>query len=156
MMADLFPDNWEKMKTLHAKGLQSTSNEIMQAEPDLFALVYFYQRENTSKLVPASESTLNPEISIAIMGKDMDFKLSGEAANFDWHAGLKSLHLPILILNGRADMVVTPRQAEQLRDAAPGAKLTIFEHSGHFSFAEETDATMKSIGEFLGSSSSKD
>jgi len=53
-------------------------------------------------------------------------------------------------------MVVTPRQAEQLRDAAPGAKLTIFEHSGHFSFAEETDATMKSISEFLGSSSSKD
>ncbi len=155
LMADLFPDNWRKMEELHAQGLTSTSREFMQAEPDLFALAYFYQRENASKLVPPSDSTLNPEISIALMGKDMDFKLSGEAANFDWHVGLKSTRLPILILNGRADMVVTPRQAEQLRDAAPGARLLVFEHSGHFSFAEETDATMKAIREFLNSSASR-
>lgn len=155
LMADLYPDNWKKMEALHAKGLKSSSPEIMQVEPDLFALVFFYQRRNTSKLVPASESTLNPEISVAIMGKDMDFKLSGEAADFDWHAGLKALQLPILIVNGRADLVVTPRQAEEVAAAAPRSRLVIFEHSGHFSFAEETAATMKVIRDFLGSSVSK-
>jgi proline iminopeptidase len=155
LMADLFPDNWKKMEELHAKGLKSTSSELSQAEPDIFAIAFFYQRENTSKLVPAGENTMNPEISIAIMGKDMDFKLGGEAANFDWHAGLRSLRVPILIVNGRADLVVTPRQAEELASAAPGAKLVIFEHSGHMSFAEETAGTMKTIGDFLSAAMSK-
>jgi pimeloyl-ACP methyl ester carboxylesterase len=79
----------------------------------------------------------------------MDFKLSGEGATFDWRLGLKSLKLPILILNGRADLCVPVRQAQELAKAAPKAKLVIFEHSGHFSFAEETDETMKVVGEFL-------
>ena len=155
MTAELYPENWRKIEQLRAKGVKSTAPEMMQVSPDLFALLFFYQRDNAGTLVPPSDSTLNSDISISIMGKDMDFELSGEAANFDWHAGLKSLRLPILILNGRADLVVTPRQAEQLAKAAPGAKLVIFERSGHFSFAEETAGTMKTIGEFLIAPTSK-
>ena len=153
--AELYPENWKKIEQLRARGVKSTAPEMMQVSPDLFALLFFYQRESTSKLVPAGDSTLNSEISISIMGKDMDFQLSGEAATFDWHAGLGSLKLPILIMNGRADLVVTPRQAEALAEAAPGAKLMIFEHSGHFSFAEEPVATMKAIREFLSTSGSR-
>jgi pimeloyl-ACP methyl ester carboxylesterase len=80
---------------------------------------------------------------------NMDLKPTGEGADFDWRAGLRSLKLPILILNGRADLAVTPRQAQQLVDAAPHAKLVVFEKSGHFSFSEETAEVMKVIAKFL-------
>lgn len=91
----------------------------------------------------------NPEIAVAIMGSDMDFKLSGEAASFDWRSGLHSLKAPILVLNGRADLVITPRQAEEMAAAALGSKLAILDHSGHFCFSEQTAETMKMIREFL-------
>jgi pimeloyl-ACP methyl ester carboxylesterase len=41
-------------------------------------------------------------------------------------------HLPLLVVWGRRDAVVPVRHGEQLAQARPGARLEVFEQSGHF------------------------
>jgi proline iminopeptidase len=79
----------------------------------------------------------------------MDFNLSGDAAHFDCRNGLGLVKIPNLILNGRADLVITPRQAEEIHDVAPTSRLVILDRSGHFGFSEQTDETLRIVREFL-------
>lgn len=144
---DLFPENWKRIEVLRSRGLVSSSPEMAKASPPILEYVTLYERKSADQPPPAD--AFNPDLSLAIMGNDMDFKLAGEAANFDWRPGLRRLNAPVLVLNGRADLLITPRQAEEISSAAPESKLRIFEHSGHFCFSEETDETMREIHAFL-------
>jgi pimeloyl-ACP methyl ester carboxylesterase len=47
---------------------------------------------------------------------------------------------PVLVLAGRYDRVFSPRFSLQFKKYAPRAQFVMFEHSGHFTFMEESDA----------------
>jgi proline iminopeptidase len=148
LIRELFPDNWNEIQALRAKGFKSSSAEMGKVAPPILRYLTRYHREDENPPSPNSQA-FNPEISLAIMGADMDFELSGDAAHFDWRKGLGQVEDPILILNGRADLLITPRQAEEIRDAAPRSRLVILERSGHFGFSAQTDISMKTIRDFL-------
>jgi pimeloyl-ACP methyl ester carboxylesterase len=69
---------------------------------------------------------------------------------FKSHRRLKSVQVPTLILHGKQDLLVPPQNAEILADSIPGAKLKLFENSGHGLFTEQTEAVMNVIIEFIG------
>jgi proline iminopeptidase len=149
---EIFPESWSKLEELRKHGTKPDSPEMMAAQPDAtktFALFYFYNRDNAKKVV---DTNVNMDVATAIMGLDMDTKIPDEVAKLDFRGKLKSLTIPILILAGRGDGVVTPRIAAELAHALPQAKFVIFENSGHFAFLEETDSYMQVLSDFLSSS----
>jgi pimeloyl-ACP methyl ester carboxylesterase len=56
---------------------------------------------------------------------------------FDYRARLNEITAPVLILQGKYDLVTTMNQAEELKRGFPYARLAVLNHSGHFPFIEE-------------------
>ena len=56
-----------------------------------------------------------------------------------WNAGrrLKKINIPTLIVQGKKDILVQPQNAEILAKFIPGAKLALFDNSGHEIFSHE-------------------
>jgi proline iminopeptidase len=67
----------------------------------------------------------------------------------DVRADLGKIAAPTLVLVGRDDFVCAPRFAEEIAAGIPGAKLHVFERSGHFAHLEEPEAFALAIAEFL-------
>jgi proline iminopeptidase len=63
---------------------------------------------------------------------------------------LGEIGVPTLLLSGRHDWITPPKQGgERLRDGIPGAKIEIFEKSGHFPFIEENERFLATVRAFL-------
>ncbi len=60
------------------------------------------------------------------------------AADMREHLG--ALRVPTAVLHGRHDALLPPTHGEALAKAIPGARLVVFEESGHAPFLEEPDA----------------
>jgi proline iminopeptidase len=58
---------------------------------------------------------------------------------------------PVLVLAGRHDRTCSMPAAEAIAAGIPGARLVVFEHSGHMSFAEEPEAYRAAVREFVAS-----
>lgn len=69
---------------------------------------------------------------------------------FKSHRRLKNIQVPTLILHGKQDLLVPPQNAEILADLIPGAKLKLFENSGHGLVTEQAEAVMNAIIDFMG------
>jgi len=68
----------------------------------------------------------------------------------DERESLKAIKVSTLILQGRADYIVSYQLAEQLHMAIPNSKLVPFEKSGHALFVEERDKFNQQLIEFAG------
>lgn len=63
---------------------------------------------------------------------------------------LGEIGVPTLLISGRHDWRTPPKQGgERLRDGIAGAKLEIFEKSGHFPFIEENERFLATVRAFL-------
>jgi pimeloyl-ACP methyl ester carboxylesterase len=58
---------------------------------------------------------------------------------------------PVLVLAGRHDRTCSIPAAEAIAAGAPDARLVVFEHSGHMTFAEEPEAYRAAVREFIAS-----
>jgi len=67
---------------------------------------------------------------------------------FDTFERLHQIKTPTLILHGRKDVLIHPRNATILTEAIPNAKLVFFEKSAH-ALAEEMNEVVRAITEFL-------
>jgi len=56
---------------------------------------------------------------------------------------------PVLVLAGRHDRTCVVEAAEAIAAGIPGARLAVFEASGHFTFAEENQAYLSAVRRFL-------
>ena len=56
---------------------------------------------------------------------------------------------PVLVLAGRHDRTCSVEAASAIADGVPGARLVVFEHSAHMAFAEEPDAYVAAVRDFL-------
>ena len=66
----------------------------------------------------------------------------------DERESLKTIKVSTLILQGRADSLVSYQLAEQIQKAIPNSKLVPFEKSGHALFVEERDKFNEQLIEF--------
>lgn len=70
--------------------------------------------------------------------------------SFDALPQLGRVEVPALVLAGRHDWVMAPEEtAEPLAEAIPGARLVVFEESGHYPFIEEAEAFRGTLGDWL-------
>ena len=56
---------------------------------------------------------------------------------------------PVLVLAGRHDRTCSAEAAEVIARGIPDAELVVFEHSGHMTFVEESDAYVAAVRRFL-------
>lgn len=56
---------------------------------------------------------------------------------------------PVLVLAGRHDRTCSVEAAEVMASEIPNAELVVFEHSGHMTFVEETEAYLDAVDAFL-------
>jgi proline iminopeptidase len=67
---------------------------------------------------------------------------------FDVRPRLKEISVPTLVVHGRQDLVVPLEAGRKISEGIPGARLAIFEHSGHSPPSDETEAFRATVGEF--------
>ena len=70
-------------------------------------------------------------------------------ATFDGLQRIGGIEAPTLVLQGTADVVVDPRNASLLATRIPGARVTLFEGTGHLFFWEEPERFVQVVSEFL-------
>ena len=77
-------------------------------------------------------------------------EVSGDLVRFDLSPELRKFRMPALVITGRFDMNVSPRNAWKIHNAIPNSELVIFERSGHLPWYEEPARFLSVIEAFLG------
>ena len=77
-----------------------------------------------------------------------EFFATGPLKDYDRTPQLGLLRLPVLFTAGRYDET-TPEQAEWYQSLVPGARLVVFENSGHMTMLDEADRYVQVIRDFL-------
>jgi pimeloyl-ACP methyl ester carboxylesterase len=98
----------------------------------------------------------NPDFVDSYFKRLWEHPISKEGARRQWNAlkqfntqeRLKQIKAPTLVLHGRNDFTMPPKNGEILAEEIPNAKLVLFEKSGH-ELAEEMNEVIMVIAEFL-------
>jgi len=72
-----------------------------------------------------------------------------EAATMDLRPRLKGIRVPALVMVGRYDFITNVAMAEEIVKHIPGARLEIFEDSGHFALVEEPAKFYRVVKQFV-------
>jgi proline iminopeptidase len=153
-LQQFFPELWEKMAALHARGLTSSSEEMQKAEEPYFMptleFLYFYNPQNAKLIAPHwNEREFSVEQWKGVAGTDWDFVVGGDLRKLDFRSQLGSIKVPFLVVAGLRDGIVLPRLSEKFKTYAPQAKFVMFEKSGHYPFIEENALFIKTLEGFL-------
>ncbi|GHG01351.1 alpha/beta fold hydrolase [Thalassotalea marina] len=153
-----FPQKWEQLESIRAKGLLTSSPEYMKA---------FYNREigNMSDWYdPSKRSGLrkyrsrdkrdgsNLNVYFDMAGLDPEVKISGTLKNVVIDETMfKNFNIPTLIINGRKDWKTTPEMAYRFYKMLPKgtATLKFLEHTGHWTWAEQPEEFAETLTQFL-------
>lgn len=100
---------------------------------------------STSKPVVAPGSFHHETVNGAF-GKDMD--------DYDVVDRLREIQVPTLVVVGRHDIIFTVNDSKVISEGIPGAKLGVFESSGHSPPAEESSAFQACVRDFLDAANS--
>ncbi|MDX6258362.1 MAG: hypothetical protein QOH84_50 [Kribbellaceae bacterium] len=147
-LANQFPEVWERILALRAKGVRSTDPELQQEFAAATRLVRFYNPDNVGLLV-TEPGARNLELYPLFCGEDVDFIIGGEVARLpDFRPRLRELTLPLMVLAGRYDRALYPALQEQFVRFAPGARFEVLERSGSFGHVEEADTVRKLLRKF--------
>jgi proline iminopeptidase len=141
-----YPEVWEKLTALRARGLRSSAPECRALLGSVSEAIFYVASVNYVGRTPGE---MNPEVCYAIAGDDADFQVGGSIAGRDYVPRLKELTMPVLITTSRFDRVVPPLHTFTYRSAAPQAEFVIFEQSGHNLFLEESAKFIATLRTFL-------
>jgi len=72
-----------------------------------------------------------------------------EAPTMDLRPQLRMIAVPTLVIVGRHDFITTVDMAKEISGRIPGARLVVFEGSGHFTFVEEPEKLKAAVREFI-------
>lgn len=154
-----FPQKWEKMEAIRAKGILTSDREYLRA---------FYNRQigNFSDWRdPAKRADLrkyrsrderdrsNPQVYFDIAGRDPEVEIGGTLRGINVSAeSLKNFNVPTLVLNGRFDWKTTPAMAYRFYQMLPEGtgRLEFLENTGHWTWAEEPERFEAIVSEFMG------
>jgi proline iminopeptidase len=143
-----YPETYATVTRLHADGYHTCSKEYRQAFDAPPGYLLFYNNSAFQELIKTAEPP-DAEVLCAIEGDDYDFVGGPETGKLDFHTQLKRLKMPMLIISGRFDRGMLPRDAIQFKTYAPTAQFVMFERSGHFPFVEEPTEFNRVVEEFL-------
>jgi pimeloyl-ACP methyl ester carboxylesterase len=98
----------------------------------------------------------NPDFVDSYFKRFGEHPISKEGHRRQWNAvkqfntqgRLKQIKAPTLVLHGRKDFAMPPRNGEILAEGIPNARLIFFEKSGH-ALAEEMNEVARAVTEFL-------
>jgi len=149
-----FPERWNKILKLRAKGVLSTAPEYGEAMSGTLDNSYWYNTEAHRPPMFGSKDPkdgFNEDVYKAMLGDDTEWIVKGTMASFDPRPQLKNVKCPVLICVGRWDRVSTPQAAfEMLNCFDPKiATMLVFEKSGHRPWVEETNTYFNAVERFL-------
>jgi proline iminopeptidase len=84
---------------------------------------------------------------------DINEAVNKALKNSDLTDDLKRFTFPTLVMWGRFDMNVAVLTGWKISQAIPGAKMVIYEKSGHFPFYEQESSFLRDLNQFLSDSS---
>jgi proline iminopeptidase len=84
-----------------------------------------------------------------VLRPDTAERMTGRGADCELADRLGEVCARTLVLHGRRDRITPLALGEQLARGIRGARLVVFERSGHFPFVEEQDAYGRALREFL-------
>lgn len=115
-------------------------NELAGRMDDLLAPAYLYDQAKAPMLEALSAAAgVNAQTSHLILQS---------VGSYDLVAGLNTLRMPVLIVQGSADPL-DPTVAAKTQAAIPGAQLTVLERCGHFAWIEAPDRLASRLAAFL-------
>jgi proline iminopeptidase len=152
-----FPERWKRILELRAAGFVTSQDSLVTLMTPLNEL-YAYDLANDStfrfRLRDVREADVPghaPEVYRAMIGRDPDWTVDGTLAGVEFGPRLDSLRVPTLVIAGRYDRICPPSAATRIAAAVPGARLVVFERSGHRPELEQADRWFMTMREFLAS-----
>jgi proline iminopeptidase len=139
LLPQTFPDIEEEDAALEKK-LGNTDAAAQQGLINHFRMIFYSQEMMHKYLANVGDIGYAPGVGAAV---------GDSASKMDMNAELPKFKFPTLIITGRYDMNVAPLNAWRMYKAIPGAKLAIFEKSGHLPSYEEPDKYVQVVDEFL-------
>lgn len=137
LLADVFPDRvklWADVRANLPKRFKASAIQV-------FTEMEFVDPERAHTFVNAiADYTYNIEVNNALR-QDM--------ATLDFTETLQGTNVPVLVLHGRYDPVISPSTAAELAGIIPVAKLHIMEGTSHLPFAEVPARYSRVVSEFL-------
>jgi proline-specific peptidase len=147
-LANQFPEVWDEILALRARGVRSTDERIQKLYRVHAPLVRFYNPDHASRL-PSEPGSRNGELYPLFVGDDVEFFIGGEVARIpDFRPRLAELAMPVLVLAGRYDRALYPAGQREFTRYAPRAKFVMMERSGSFAHVEEPEALMTLLRSF--------
>lgn len=146
LFPQVFPDKLEAQAAAgHQHAAGKTSAEQSEADEqqglrDHFDMIFYDRGLLARYMANAKDLGYSPKTGAAV---------GNATENVDYTAALPSFHFPTLIITGRYDMNVAPLTAWKMYKAIPGAKIEIFEKSGHLPSYEEPEKYVRVLNDFL-------
>jgi proline iminopeptidase len=145
----------EAQQTALASGLPGIEPETLQR---LFAGQMRDDEEfrrTFAAILPLYRAAPDPEqnarrlAEIVFRYRTHNFAFSRNLPRFDLRDRLGEIRVPTLVVCGKKDWITPPSQSEDIAARIPGARLVIFEDSGHGPMAEENGRFIALVREFL-------
>ncbi len=138
-LEELFPDVIAQTKEQAAK--LSNPGQVAQLELRAhFRMIFYSQKLLDRYLAGAPDLGYTPATADAVSKAIEHLDLTPQMAQF---------RFPVLVLEGRFDLNVTPDVSWAVAHSIPGAQLVWFEQSGHLPYYEEPDKYASAVNGFL-------
>jgi proline iminopeptidase len=154
-LARQFPERWERIEKLHRQGFLSSEDTLSVLFGPLNEL-YHYDLANDStfryRMREVREAEIPghaPEVYHAMVGRDPEWTVDGTLAAVELLPRISAIDAPTLVLAGRYDRICPPSVSRRIARAIPGARLVVFERSGHRPELEEAERWFSVMSEFL-------
>ncbi len=139
---EVYPDVISEAKAQTAK-LMGPDKETKAADLQLrahFRMIFYSPELCNRYLSNAPDLGSTPAVGEAVSKAIEHLDLMPQMAQF---------RFPVLVLQGRFDLNVTPDVSWNVAHRIPGAQLVFFEHSGHLPYYEEPDKYVSVVDGFL-------
>jgi proline iminopeptidase len=116
---------------------------------------YLYQNRPDPNYDPAAGNTSTAwDLYREMWGSDGEFVIDGNLKSVEYLDRLATIKVPTLLIAGDHDES-NPQMSKEMQAKIAGSKIVIVPKSGHMTFVDQPNLFIKSVDEFLHSSSAK-
>ena len=134
------PEQWRAYRALWDGSIRD--NETFRRAFETIRPLYHVDKRLVAG-APAASGEVRYRIDVR------NFVLHHEFPRYDVRPELGRIRCPTLVLVGRHDWISPVEQAEEIAKRIPGARLVVFERSGHSPQVEEPEEFVRVVREFL-------
>jgi proline iminopeptidase len=142
VLPQVFPDIEEQNSKEQEKLGKNTEAAARAGLRNHFRMIFYSPQKRDAYMNRMGDLGYEPSVAQAVAKATADLDLAASIPDFKF---------PTLVITGRYDMNVAPLTAWDLAHAIPGAKLVIFEESGHLPSYEEPERYQSVLEDFLNS-----